>query len=127
MTDECKFEIKEDTFSAKMPLISKQEYKQLNSNIEGFARAITKLVIVDKNMAIAQHIIRKQQEKIEQLEAEKTEAIEKVKEIEEKVTEERSKLMIKGYTNMEDALQEDRELLGKQKACREFLKIMKGK
>ncbi len=77
MTDECKFEIKEDTFSAKMPLISKQEYKQLNSNIEGFARAITKLVIVDKNMAIAQHIIRKQQEKIEQLEAEKTEAIEK--------------------------------------------------
>lgn len=65
--------------------------------------------------------------KIEQLEVEKKEVIEKVKEIEEKVTEERSKLMIKGYTNMEDALQEDRELLGKQKACREFLKIMKGK
>lgn len=73
--DEYKFEIKEDIFSARMPLISEKEYKQLNSDIEGFARAITKLVIVDKNMAIAQHIIRKQQEKIEQLEAEKKEAI----------------------------------------------------
>lgn len=120
MTDECKFEIKEDRFSAKMPLISKQEYKQLNSNIEGFARAITKLVIVDKNMAIAQHIIRKQQEKIEQLEAGRTEVISYMQ---------RMIVMTKeAIKNLADTkyYYERQEMKAKLEVYEEILKLMKG-
>ena len=123
MTDECKFEIKEDTFSAKMPLISKQEYKQLNSNIEGFARAITKLVIVDKNMAIAQHIIRKQQEKIDQLEAERKEVIKKT---EDKI-EELEDILELCETDGKIAKYKMENLKEQISDLKEILEFMKGK
>lgn len=88
MIDECKFEIKEDTFSVKMPLLSAKECTEINRNIDGFARAITSLVIVDKNMAIAQQIIRQQKERLELFEDKHNKALNYIYELKKQLTKE---------------------------------------
>jgi len=54
----------ETTFKISMPLITEQEIKDIDNNFDEIVRQVTKQVVRDKELAIAQHIIQKQQEEI---------------------------------------------------------------
>lgn len=78
--NECEFEEEGDTFSVRVPILTDLEKEKIDNNIDDIVKKFTKALLQEKDMAIAQHIIRKQQEKIEQLEAKKKEVIDYLKE-----------------------------------------------
>ncbi len=49
-----------------MPLLTQEEINKINIDIDEITRQFTKMVIKDKDLAIAQHIIGKQEEMLEQ-------------------------------------------------------------
>ncbi len=69
--EEIEIDHTKDSFCVRIPLITEQELKRIDDNLESITDEITKQVIHDKDLAIAQHIIQKQKDKIDQLEQEK--------------------------------------------------------
>ena len=68
--EEIKIDHTKDSFCVRIPLITEQELKIIDNNLNNVINEITKQVIKNKDLAIAQHIIQKQEEKIDQLEQE---------------------------------------------------------
>lgn len=84
-----KEEIEEDnTFKMSIPLITNAELNAIDNNLDDFVNQITKQVIHDKDLLVAQHIIKKQKEYIDQLETDKQKLIKKLEEVCEKVDDE---------------------------------------
>lgn len=62
-------EIEEDnTFKISIPLITNAELNAIDNNLDDIVNLFTKQVIHDKDLLVAQHIIKRQKEYIEQLE-----------------------------------------------------------
>lgn len=70
----------ETVYSEEMPLITDLEKQKIDSNLDDIVKEFTKALVKDKDMAIAQCIINIQNKKLEQLETEKTEVINYLKE-----------------------------------------------
>ena len=60
----------EDSFCVRIPLVTEQELKRIDDNLDSITNELTKQIIHDKDLAIAQHIIQKQKDKLDQLEQE---------------------------------------------------------
>lgn len=60
----------EERVRLTIPLLTQEEINGININMNEIIEQFTKMVIKDKDLAIAQHIIKTQQEKIEKLEQE---------------------------------------------------------
>ena len=88
MTDEYKFEIKEDTFSVKVPILTDLEKQKIDNNLYDIVEEFTKALIRDKDMAIAQYIINIQNKKIEQFEENNNKALNYIYELKEQLTKE---------------------------------------
>lgn len=67
-----------NTFKISVPLITEQELTTIDNNFESFVNKITESVIKEKDLAIAQYIIKKQKYKIDQLEINNQKLIEKL-------------------------------------------------
>lgn len=63
-------EKQEERVRLTIPLLTQEEINGININMNEIIEQFTKMVIKDKDLAIAQHIIKTQQEKIEKLEQE---------------------------------------------------------
>nr|DAQ49113.1 MAG TPA: hypothetical protein [Caudoviricetes sp.] len=63
-------EKQEERVRLTIPLLTQEETNGININMNEIIEQFTKMVIKDKDLAIAQHIIKMQQEKIEKLEQE---------------------------------------------------------
>ena len=68
--EEIGIEHEKDSFCVRIPLITEQELKKIDDNLDSITDKFTKQIIKDKDLAIAQHIIQKQKDKIDQLEQE---------------------------------------------------------
>lgn len=66
--EEIEIDHTKDGFCVRIPLITEQELKRIDDNLDGITDEITKQVIRNKDLAIAQHIIQKQKERIARLE-----------------------------------------------------------
>ena len=60
----------EERVRLTIPLLTQEEINGININMNEIIEQFTKMLIKDKDLAIAQHIIKMQQEKIEKLEQE---------------------------------------------------------
>ncbi len=63
----------ESVYSVRIPILTDLEKQKIDNNLDDIAKEYTKALLKEKDMVVAQYIIKKQQEKIEQLEAEKQE------------------------------------------------------
>ncbi len=70
----------ESVYSVRIPILTDLEKQKIDNNLDDIAKEYTKALLKEKDMVVAQYIIKKQQEKIEQLEAEKQEVINYLKE-----------------------------------------------
>ena len=59
---------KDNTFKMSIPLITNAELNAIDNNLNNLVNQITKQVIHDKDLLVAQHIIKRQKQYIEQLE-----------------------------------------------------------
>lgn len=57
----------ENTYKISVPLISDDEIKQIDSYLDDIVHQFTRQLVHDKDLAIAQHIIQKQQEEINEM------------------------------------------------------------
>lgn len=57
----------ENTYKISVPLISDNEIRQIDNYLDDVVHQFTEQLVHDKDLAIAQHIIQKQQEEIEKL------------------------------------------------------------
>lgn len=57
----------ENTCKISVPLINDNEIRQIDNYLDDIVHQFTKQLVHDKDLAIAQHIIQKQQEEIEKL------------------------------------------------------------
>lgn len=71
---------KDNTFKISVPLISNEEIRNIDNNFENIIEEFTKSYVKEKELVIAQYIMQKQQNKIDQLESEKQKLIEKLEE-----------------------------------------------
>ena len=68
--EEIEIDHTKDSFCVRIPLITEQELKRIDDNLDSITNELTKQIIHDKELAIAQHIIQKQKDKIDELEQE---------------------------------------------------------
>ena len=66
-----------------MPLITEEDIRKINNDFDGIINRFSKMIIKEKDLALAQYIIKTQQEQINEL---KTNSIPK-KKIEDKIKE----------------------------------------
>ena len=64
---------KDNTFKASIPLITEEEKRTIDNNFESLIDMITKQIVHEKDLAISQYVIKKQQCEIEELKNEKAE------------------------------------------------------
>ena len=74
----------ENTCKISIPLISDYEIRQIDNYFDDIVHQFTKQLVHDKDLAIAQHIIQKQQEEIELLKEQKQYVIDEYSETIEK-------------------------------------------
>ena len=89
-----------DSFCVRIPLITEQELKKIDDNLNSITDELTKQVIHDKDLAIAQHVIQKQKERIDQLEFE-VQAKEKVHRYDVKMIDEVKGEAVKLYKEID--------------------------
>ena len=117
-----KEENKNMKFEASIPLLTKEEINGIDINMNGIINKFTKMFVKEKDLAIAQHIIKRQQEKIEELE-QKESILDKVT---DKLKEDiKNDYCIKEYTSNEYGITGAKEYSVKPYA-REILNIMEG-
>ena len=74
-----KEEIKKDnTLKISMPLITDEEIRMIDNNFENIVKEFTKSFLKEKELVLAQYVMQKQQDKIDQLESDKQKLIEKL-------------------------------------------------
>ncbi len=61
------FEEIENGFKATVPLITEGDIRIINNDFDGIVDRFSKMIIKEKDLAITQYIIKKQQEQIERL------------------------------------------------------------
>ena len=61
------FEEVENGIKAKIPLITEEDIRVINNDFDGIVNRFSKMIIKEKDLAMAQYIIKKQQEQIEEL------------------------------------------------------------
>lgn len=69
---------KDNTLKISVPLITNEELRNIDNNFESIINKFTKSYVKEKELAIAQYIMQKQQNKIEQLESKEQKLIEKL-------------------------------------------------
>lgn len=80
-----------------IPLLTQEEINGIDINMNEFINQFTKMLIKEKDLAIAQHIIQRQQEKIEKLEQKESKlnkVTDKLKEVKEIALEDKEKKKI---------------------------------
>ena len=82
-SDFMEFEEIENGIKATVPLITEDDIKVINNDFDGIINRFSKMIIKEKDLALAQYIIKTQQEQINEL---KTNSIPK-KKIEDKIKE----------------------------------------
>lgn len=71
---------KDNAFKISMPLITDEDIRKIDNNFENIVKEFTKSYVKEKDLVLAQHIMKKQQDKLDQLEADKQKLIEKLEE-----------------------------------------------
>lgn len=108
-------------FKVSIPLLTQEEINGIDININEMINKFTQILVKEKDLAIAQHIIKRQQERIEQLEQKEA--------IVDKVTE-KLKEDIKTFGNHEERKQMCKEQLyendGKWFHAKKILNIIEG-
>lgn len=76
-----KEEIEQDnTFKISMPLITEEDKRKIDNNFETIVAEFTKSYVKEKDLVLTQYVMKKQQDKIDQLESDKQKLIEKLEE-----------------------------------------------
>lgn len=80
---------KDNTFKISMPLITDEDIRKIDNNFENIVKEFTKSYVKEKDLVLAQYIMKKQQDKLDNLESDKQKLIEKLIELEhqEKIIE----------------------------------------
>ena len=60
------FEEIEDGIKITVPLITEEDIRVINNDFDGIVNRFSKMIIKEKDLAIAQYIIKRQQEQIEE-------------------------------------------------------------
>lgn len=60
---------KDNTFKISMPLITDEDIRKIDNNFENIVKEFTKSYVKEKDLVLAQYIMKKQQDKIDQLES----------------------------------------------------------
>ena len=71
---------KDNTFKISMPLITDEDIRKIDNNFENIVKEFTKSYVKEKDLVLAQYIMKKQQDKLDQLESDKQKLIEKLEE-----------------------------------------------
>lgn len=71
---------KENTFKISMPLITDEDIRKIDNNFENIVKEFTKSYVKEKDLVLAQYIMKKQQDKLDQLESDKQKLIENLAE-----------------------------------------------
>lgn len=79
---------KDNTFKISIPMIIDDELRNIDNNFESIVKEFTKSYVKEKDLLIAQHIMKKQQDKIDKLESDKQKLVEQLKTVKQKVVEE---------------------------------------
>ena len=61
------FEEIENGFKATVPLITEEDIRKINNDFDGIVDRFSKMIIKEKDLAIAQYIIKQQQKHMEEL------------------------------------------------------------
>ena len=69
---------KDNTFKISMPLITDEDIRKIDNNFENIVKEFTKSYVKEKDLVLAQYIMKKQQDKLDQLESDKQKLIEKL-------------------------------------------------
>ena len=69
---------KDNTFKISMPLITDEDIRKIDNNFENIVKDFTKSYVKEKDLVLVQYIMKKQQDKIDQLESDKQKLIEKL-------------------------------------------------
>ncbi|MGM9881506.1 MAG: hypothetical protein ACI31S_01530 [Bacilli bacterium] len=107
---------KDNTFKISMPLITEEDKRKIDNNFETIVAEFTKSYVKEKDLALTQYVMKKQQDKIDQLESDKQKLIEKLEEEKFKIESTYSKIN-ENYFMAQDRLD----------LIQEILSIIKGK
>ena len=99
---------KDNTFKISMPLITDEDIRKIDNNFENIVKEFTKSYVKEKDLVLAQYIMKKQQDKLDQLESDKQKLIEKLEGV------------------IQDDKMSDREYQFKRELALEILEILKG-
>lgn len=72
---------KENTFKISMPLITDEDIRKIDNNFENIVKEFTKSYVKEKDLVLAQYIMKKQQDKLDKLESDTQKLIEKLEKI----------------------------------------------
>lgn len=93
-----KEEIENNKLSVSIPLITDEEIRKIDNNFEFIVKEFTKSFVKEKDLVLAQYIMKKQQDKIDKLESDKQKLIEKLEE--DVKSNNKSMTDVLNYTNM---------------------------
>ena len=71
---------KDNTFKISMPLVTDEDIRKIDNNFENIVKEFTKSYVKEKDLVLAQYIMKNQQDKLDQLESDKQKLIEKLEE-----------------------------------------------
>lgn len=71
---------KDNTFKISVPLITEEDKRKIENNFETIVTEFTKSYVKERDLALTQYVMKKQQDKIDQLESDKQKIIEKLEE-----------------------------------------------
>lgn len=71
---------KDNTFKISMPLITDEDIRKIDNNFENIVKEFTKSYVKEKDLVLAQYIMKKQQDKLDKLASDKQKLIEKLEE-----------------------------------------------
>lgn len=111
---------KDNTFKISMPLITDEDIRKIDNNFENIVKEFTKSYVKEKDLVLAQYIMKKQQDKLDNLESDKQKLIEK---LEEDISE--LEALNDNYTDA-DIIEGIYTTRGQIIKTREILSILKG-
>lgn len=92
-----KEEIENNKLSVSIPLITDEEIRKIDNNFEFIVKEFTKSFVKEKDLVLAQYIMKKQQDKIDKLESDKQKLIEKLEEDKETLKKENADGTLQDY------------------------------
>lgn len=97
LLDISKEEIENNKLSVSIPLITDEDIRKIDNNFENIVKEFTKRYVKEKDLVLAQYIMKKQQDKIDQLESDKQKLIEKLEEDKETLKKENADGTLQDY------------------------------